>query len=232
MVLSFGHGDIVNTSKIGLWTEYIVGYLLGRPNALRNMLVRESPRNEFPAVKHIIKIEVLVRVLRRPERRGSGEDGLLETLKRLFTGGTKQGRADMLRTDKEWPWTQAQRTTSQAVGGPTLLLVHSHRQQMVRDANAAFPFIEEIGGMARLEGKHIVVEIEIFLGKSRNPVKEHLDGTAVEDGEQMRRDNGLVQRHLKVTPIHPRRDLTVRSDHKEHLLDEWHAFGNTPQQEW
>jgi hypothetical protein len=94
------------------------------------------------------------------------------------------------------------------VGIAAYLAKHTYRKKVSAHTQYALALTEEISWLARFKWEHVIVEIEVFLIKVFNIVKVHLNGVAIEGGQQMVGDDILVQYHVHLIAIQPLRYLT------------------------
>ena len=89
---------------------------------------------------------------------------------------------------------------------------------------------EEVLRLAVPYRKHVVIEIQIFLIQTRNPVQMHLYRIAVECRQELCRYDVLVKNDLEIFTIGPLRDLRRVRNHKIYIPDERHPAFYAPEQ--
>ena len=62
---------------------------------------------------------------------------------------------------------------------------------------------EEVRRAAIPNREHVIIEIQVLLVKSRNPVEIHLDRIAVECRQELLRDYILMKHNLEILPVSP-----------------------------
>ena len=136
----------------------------------------------------------------------------------------------MLRSSEKYRRLESECLSREPVGIATYLLVHIRGEEMPVIAYHSLSVTEEISRTAIPYREHIVIEIQIFLVKSRYPVKIHLDRIAIECRQELLRDYILMKNNPEVFPVCPLRNLRRVGHNKIHITDERHPCLNTPEE--
>ena len=89
---------------------------------------------------------------------------------------------------------------------------------------------EEVLRLAVPYRKHVVIEIQIFLIQTRNPVQMHLYRITVECRQELCRYYILMQNYLQIVTICPFRNLRWVRHHKIYIPYERHPAFYAPEQ--
>lgn len=137
----------------------------------------------------------------------------------------------MLGSDEKQSPSDAESLPGYTVGVPDMFLVLVGCQHMLAEPYRALISEEEIIFSHIGNRQGIVVEVNVPVRQTRDPVEEHLDGRTVECREILMGNEIGMEYDIRPLPVNPCRYLTVPGDDQMHLVDERKMLFDPPEKE-
>lgn len=177
----------------------------------------------------IIKEKILVKIVCCPCTGQRLKDYRLHLRIQFFTLTLQHSCAGMLRAYECPRRRHSESLACICIGVLADMLVHSGNKIMSAELQYTLAVAEEVGRLAGSQRVQVIIEVEVFLIKSINAVKMHLDGIAVECRKMVFWDYILVKNDFQVICISPLRYLRWMGNDKIYIPDERHVDFYSPQ---